>query len=119
MKALKNSLIKNFKSYGFAINGIRHVIGHENNIKYQTLAAITIIIIGLYLDLTLMKWVVITLCIGLVLMAELFNSAIEKIVNLINPKYSKEAGLIKDIAAGAVLIIATSTLIVAVLILFF
>lgn len=62
------------------------------------------------MNLDYLEWIVIVFCIGLVFISELFNTAIEKLTDLISPDFNKKAGLIKDISAAGVLmasIIAT------------
>ena len=63
-----------------------------------------------------MEWIAVILCIGMVIGAELFNSAIERIVDLVSPQRHPLAGQIKDIAAGAVLICALTALIIGLII---
>ena len=112
MNALKNSLVKNFKSYHYAIRGILHVFGHENNIRYQSVAAVITIILGFSVGLNPMEWLWIILMIGLVFMAETFNTAIEKLIDHVHPQHHPAIGLVKDISAGAVLIISITAAVV-------
>ena len=63
-----------------------------------------------------MEWCIILLVIGMVLAAELMNSAIEMLTDLASPAYSKKAGRLKDMAAGAVLITAITAVIVGLII---
>ena len=67
MNALRDSLNKNLRSYGYAIKGIRYVFCHENNILYQTAAAIITITLGYFIGLDRMEWVCIIVMIGLVI----------------------------------------------------
>jgi diacylglycerol kinase (ATP) len=61
---------------------------------------------GFYFNITNGEWIVIILCFAIVMTAEAFNSAIEKLVDFVSPGIHPQAGKIKDIAAGAVLITA-------------
>ena len=115
MKAIKKSLEKNKKSYGFALKGIGEATA-GNNFRYQLIAAILVITMAIYLKVSVMEWIVLIFCIGLVLMAECFNTAIEILVDLVSPDPHPLAGKVKDVSAGAVLLIALSTLAIGILI---
>ncbi len=116
MSAFGDSLKKNLASYRHAFNGIKYVVGHENNIFYQLVAAIVTILAGYILGLDKTEWIIITLMIGLVLTAETFNTAIEKLADHLHPQKHPAIGLVKDIAAGAVLIIAITAVIIGLII---
>lgn len=116
MKNLYDSLIKCFRSFGFAFNGIKYAVRNENNFLYHLLATVIIVIIGITLQFTRIEWFIIIFLIGMVYTAEMFNSAIEKLVDLTMPRYHYKAGIIKDVAAGAVLIAAITALIIGIII---
>lgn len=102
------SFKKQMKSFTYAWKGILTCAGHEQNITFHLLAAIIVIIGGFLFNITHVEWMMVMLCIGTVITAELFNSAIERLVDLISPEWNKIAGEIKDIAAGAVLVTAVA-----------
>ncbi len=110
--ALKDRL----KSFVYAFNGIRHVIVSQHNIWIHIVLACVAIALGFIFNIHALEWIGIVLCIGLVLAAEVFNSAIEALVDLVSPVYNKKAGLIKDMAAAAVLITALMAVIVGCII---
>ena len=68
------------------------------------------------LGITRMEWMIIILCIGVVIAAELFNTAIEKLVDLVSPQQHPVAGQVKDIAAGAVLVCAATAAIIGLIV---
>ena len=70
------------------------------------IAAMAVIIAGIVLGITRTEWIMVVMCIGTVIAAELFNTAIEKLVDLVSPERHPVAGRVKDIAAGAVLILS-------------
>lgn len=111
-------LKKNLQSYRFAIKGIRYLIRFENNFRIQLICAFLVIAIGIIYQIPILAWTVFIVLIGVVLMAEAFNTALEKLADKIEPGYDKEIGAIKDIAAGAVLLISAAALIAGLLILF-
>jgi diacylglycerol kinase (ATP) len=100
------SLKSRFKSFTFAARGIVYAIKSQPNLWLHLLAAIAVIALGIYYNISTAEWFFIIFAIGIVLSAELFNSSIEKIVDLIQPEKHKFAGQAKDMAAGAVLITA-------------
>ncbi|MCH3968369.1 MAG: diacylglycerol kinase family protein [Atopobiaceae bacterium] len=92
-------------SFGYAIQGFRFALHSERNIKVMLVGAIAVIIAGIILELDFVSWVIVGLCIGLVLQAELVNTAIETVVDLVSPEYHPLAGRAKDIAAAAVYVL--------------
>jgi len=93
-----------FQKFGFAFKGLRFAFREELHMRFHILAAMLTIAAGIYLPISRIEWVLITLCIGLVLAVEMINSAIENMVDLAKPEHHPLAGKIKDIAAGAVLV---------------
>lgn len=116
MKNLKNSIQKCLTSFGYALNGIRYLFKHENNIRYQLLAGAVTIALGFYLKVSATEWLILLIFIGLVLMAEAFNTAIEKLCDFVHPDQHPKIGIIKDLSAGAVLLISITAAIVGVII---
>ena len=110
------SFKKQLKSYTFAWKGILTCAGHEQNITFHLLVAILVIAAGLLFNITHVEWMVVMLCIGTVITAELFNSAIERLVDLVSPEWNKIAGEVKDIAAGAVLVTAITAAIIGLIV---
>ena len=80
------------------------------------IAAMAVIIAGIVLGITRTEWIMVGMCIGTVIAAELFNTAIEKLVDLVSPERHPVAGRVKDIAAGAVLICAVAAAIIGLII---
>lgn len=70
--------------------------------------AIVVVLMAAVLRLESWRWCVLVLCIGLVLAMELFNTAIERLVQIVHPAHDTEVGNLLDIAAGAVLIAAVA-----------
>jgi len=112
----KFSAIKRVQSFKYAFKGIAHVFVQEHNMWIHLLAAVCVVYAGFYFHINSNEWIFITIAIGLVIAAEMVNSAIEKLVDFISPEQNIKAGLIKDIAAGAVLICAISAAIIGCII---
>ena len=107
---------KQLKSFTFAWKGILTCAGHEQNITFHLIAAVAVVAAGFFFNITHTEWMVVMLCIGTVISAELFNSAIERLVDLVSPEWQKIAGEVKDIAAGAVLVTAIAAAIVGLIV---
>ncbi|MDQ3535791.1 MAG: diacylglycerol kinase family protein [Bacteroidota bacterium] len=101
---LITSLRKCITSFTFAKKGLTHVVLNENNFNYHIIATFIVLVIAYILNLNNYEWIILILIIGMVYIAEVFNTAIEKLVDLLSPQYNPKAGLIKDIAAGGVLV---------------
>ncbi|WP_181304793.1 diacylglycerol kinase [Rufibacter sp. XAAS-G3-1] len=103
-------------SFGYALKGISAAFRSEANMRWHVLSAGAVVAAGFYFGLTNMEWVVICFAIGLVWMAELFNTALEVVVNLVSPERHPLAGKAKDIAAGAVLIASLTAAVAGLLV---
>lgn len=112
----KQECKKLINSFKYAIEGFISSFRTERNMKIHILAMIVVIILGLYLKLSMIEWCIIAFAITLVIGAELFNTAIETIVDMVSPEKNPKAKLAKDISAAAVLVLATGAAIVGVII---
>ena len=104
------------KSFLFAMQGFRTAVTTERNIKVMLAAGACAIVAGLVVGLDLLSWAIIVLSCGVVIMAELFNTAIETVVDLVSPEFHPLAGRAKDIAAAAVWVLSTLVAVVGVLV---
>lgn len=107
---------KFIKGFVYALNGIWHAAATQLNFRVHLVCAIVAVYAGYALHISNNEWLWIILCIGMVLVAELFNTAIEFLTDLVSPEYNKKAGLVKDMSAGAVLITAITALIIGLVI---
>ena len=104
------------KSFLFAIQGFRTAVVTERNIKVMLAVGALAVVAGLVLQIDLLSWAIILLCCAVVIMAELFNTAVETIVDLVSPEFHPLAGRAKDIAAAAVWFLSFVVAIVGVLV---
>ena len=104
------------KSFLFAIQGFRTAIATERNIKVMLAVGACAIVAGLALQLDLLSWAIVLLCCGVVIMAELMNTAVETVVDLVSPEFHPLAGRAKDIAAAAVWVLSVIVAVVGVLV---
>jgi diacylglycerol kinase len=95
-----------FKSIGVAFDGIIDLVKSENNAKIHLISTIIVVIVGLKLQFLAIEWLWISLAIAGVWVAELINTAIEKLTDLVSPEINPIAKKVKDYAAGAVLVMA-------------
>ena len=114
MKNSKDGFIRGrIRSLKFAFKGLWILVTTEDSIKAQLFFALIATILGFYFDISAMEWSVQFLAIGLVLVAEAANSAIEEVADFIHPEFHLKIGLIKDIAAGAPTFAALISLVIA------
>jgi diacylglycerol kinase len=99
-----------FKGFSFAVSGIRQAVASQRNMRIHFGVAFVVAAAGFYFEISITEWGLVLLAIGLVISAELMNTAIETLVDLIEPGKNPKAGRIKDIAAGSVLIAAICAL---------
>ena len=101
MKNPNDSFLRGrLRSLKFALRGMWLLMTTEDSIKAQLFFAIIAIFLGFYFDISPTEWMIQFLVIGLVLVSEALNTAIEKIADFVHPDYHKKIGFIKDIAAG-------------------
>lgn len=103
-------------SLGNAMTGIGEFISLERNARIHCAAACMAVAAGLYLGLSPREWAVVVLCIGTVISAEAFNTAIEVLCDRVIPGCDDSVRTVKDVSAGAVLIAACASAAVGLLI---
>ena len=104
------------KSFLFAIQGFRTAVRTERNIKVMLAVGALAVVAGLVVGLDLVSWGIVILCCGVVIAAELLNTAVETVVDLVSPEFHPLAGRAKDIAAAAVWALSIAAAIVGVLV---
>lgn len=104
------------EAMGNALRGIAYTLKLEKNIKIQLVFAILAVILAIILKSELIEIVCLMLTIGIVIFAEMVNTAIETAVDLVTQKYNVKAKIAKDVAAGAVLISAINSIVIGSLI---
>lgn len=102
------------KSFLFAIQGFRTAITTERNIKVMLGGGAFAIVMGFVLRIDLMSWAIILLCCGAVISAELLNTAVETVVDLVSPEFHPLAGRAKDVAAAATWVLAVMVALVGI-----
>ena len=85
------------------LNGFSYIISSEQNFKREILLGIVALLLSVVLKVTKIEFVIILLVIALVIVSEVFNTAIEKVVDLYTKDYNEIARIAKDVSALAVL----------------
>ena len=104
-----------FRSLMFAIVGVKQFFSRDRNGKIQTVIGITAIILGFTVSLSSFQWLLVLFCIGLVISLEMINSAIEKYCDLVTTDFHPGIKIIKDVAAGAVLVASLMSLVIVLI----
>jgi diacylglycerol kinase len=104
------------KSFVYAIAGIIAAFKTQTNVKIHFLAAFVVVAASFYLEIEKTEWLFVLSAIFLVLVSELFNTTIEALCDLYSKDFNPKIKFIKDVAAGAVLLIAIYAICVALFI---
>jgi len=116
LPSASNSFNKLVRSFGYAFKGIAYAAITQLNFRVHLVAMFTAVFMGYWLKISGNEWRWIMLCITLVLVVELLNTAIETLTDLVSPHYNEKAGRVKDVAAAAVVITALFALITGIII---
>ncbi len=114
MDASRRNLLDSFR-YAFA--GLWHALRTQRNMRIHFSIAVGVVVLGMAVGLHRDEWAIIALTVGFVFTAELFNTVIEAIIDLVTEEYHPLAKMAKDVAAGAVLTAAITAVAVGLLIL--
>lgn len=101
------------RAFTYAGAGIRYLFAHERNARIHLALTIMAIFLAWGLGFSAMEWALLALTIGMVLVAEAMNTAIEALTDLVRPDFHPQAKVAKDVAAGGVLLAAILAVIIA------
>ena len=107
---------KRWIGFSFAWNGLIEAVKSERNFQYHIVTAFIVIVFGIFFQISRLEWGIIILVIGLVLVSEMINSTVEKLIDYLKPDIHPTAKVIKDIAAGSVLIAAIIAAIIGLIV---
>ena len=110
------SLQKRIQSFRYAFKGLKLMISREHNAWIHCGVAVCVLIAGFLLKLNRFEWIIIVFAICGVLVTEAINSAIERLADVVSPHYNKKIKQVKDISAGAVLLMSIGAAIVGLII---
>jgi len=111
-----NRIREHLASYRYAIRGILLAFRYERNMIFHLAAAIAVIVVNSLLKVNRTEWLITLILIGLAWMAEIFNTAIEKLADRVTKEQDPLIGQVKDLASGAVLIICCFAVLCAAII---
>ncbi len=100
------------KSFGFALQGMKTAFSNEPNLRIHTFFAISALILGAFLGLSNIEWLLLTFTIFYVITLELLNTVLEAVVDLVSPEVKNKAKVAKDVSAACVLLAAFLAVIV-------
>lgn len=102
----KFSIIDRAKSFKYAFNGLKLFFVNEHNGRVHLFAAIVAITLSFYLKLSALEWIAVLMVIAIVIIAEIINSAIEKLADVVTREYHPKIKIVKDLGAAGVLVAA-------------
>ncbi len=107
---------KFFKSFSFALQGIISAWQSGRNIKIQSFFFVTALILSIILKISSTEISIILLLSGAIISLEMVNTSIEKLADVVSPKFNKNIKQVKDMAAGAVLFLSIISIVIGFLI---
>lgn len=110
------SLSRLYHSFLYALEGIRYAYKNDQNLRIHFFSGTLVVIASIFFRVNPFEMGILGVMILLVISAEMINSAMEQMTDLITNEHRKEAKIAKDVAAGMVLLTATGSVIVGILI---
>lgn len=101
---------------GHALTGLRYALRHERNFQIETVCGFLVVVLLFSVDLLVWERVILVCMVGWVLVMELLNTVVERVVNIVRPRNHPYPGIIKDLMASAVLLSSLVAVVVAALI---
>jgi len=112
----KRYLKTRLQSIRHALDGINYVLETQQNARIHLFFTLAVIVLGFLLGITRVEWIFLILTVSLVWVAELFNTAVEVMVDFISPEKHVAAKICKDVSAGSVLVTVIISILVGLLI---
>jgi len=117
IRVIRDFLMNKFiRGFGYAFKGVGYAAKTQLNFRVHLVCGAIAVLLGYALHISTAEWLWISLCIGMVLLTELINTAIELLVDLVSPEYNEKAGRVKDMCAAAVLVTAITALVIGMVI---
>lgn len=104
------------RSFGYAFDGVKAAARSEQNLRFHLIAASVVLLLSFLLRISAIQFAIVIICIGFVIAAELLNTAIEKLSDIVLPEYNEKIKVIKDLSAAAVLVVSIIALIIGCII---
>lgn len=116
MEKKRFSLLKQIKSFKYAVNGLKILVAEEHNSRIHIFFMLLAISCGFIFKISIGEWIILFLLFGIVFLTELINSAIENLCNYLTLENNISIGKIKDLCAAAVLVSAITSFVVGCII---
>ena len=110
------SVRKRMKSFGYAYQGLRHILRDEHNFRIHLIAALVVVTLSVYFKICNWEWGLVVVAISMVWVAEAINTAIERLCDIVQPELHTKIKIIKDVAAFAVLVAAISAVVIGLIV---
>lgn len=110
--------MKIIRSFLYALRGLALVWREERSFQVQTAAAVVVIAVMIILPLRTWEYIILTMLIAMVLILEILNTIVERFVDMVKPRLNSYVGVIKDMMAGAVLVMSIAATIIGGIIFF-
>lgn len=103
-------------SFGYAFRGVRWMLAHEPNMRFHLVATTGVVIAAAAFGIPIEQWAALVFAISLVLLGEILNTAIEAVLDIVQPEHHELVEVVKDVAAAAVLVAALGATVIACII---
>ncbi len=113
---MRNWFKRVWHKFSNAFRGLYVMIKEEKSLWVHFSVAVIVIIFGIVFQLTNIEWALIVFAIGLVISFEMFNTAIEYLIDIVSFEYNLKAKKIKDVAAMATLFVTFIAVIIGLLV---
>jgi len=104
------------RSFKYAWEGVVYLFRTQHNIWIHITLAIIVITLGFVFEIGVIEWCMVAFAIGIVFVAEAFNTALEVLVDFVSPEYDDKAKIVKDVGAAGVLFAAIAALVIGVIV---
>lgn len=104
------------RSLNQAWRGVIYTVRTQKHVQFHVAAGISVLLFAWWSKVTRFEWLILILAIGSVISAEVMNSALETVVDMVQPNFHPLAGIAKDVAAGAVLVTAIQAAVIGVIV---
>jgi undecaprenol kinase len=104
------------KSLKFAFKGLKHIFQEEQNFRFQIVCGIIVLILVIFLPFELWERVVLLMLVGAILVLEIINTVVERLLDVYKPRLHHYVEMAKDMMAAAVLIASLIAVVIGVLI---
>ena len=105
-----------FRSFGYAIEGLVYAFKEHSSFRVETIAAIGVLLAGLFFGISREEWLVLIVLIFSVLVAELLNTSIETALDYLAFEHHISVKVAKDVAAGAVFLLSLGSVVIGLII---